>query len=201
MLLLRGLTRLAINWLASTLSNAYIHAQVKGNMSLAMKFNTVLTATRKQLEKSKKGKKAAPAAAGATAAGGGAGGAPKAQVVFDQIAEALPTKGSELVAKMKGVIQWYVCAWVGVECVCGRVCECGERLPNNKPTATLPDDDAHALRDINGEKWLLDLKNGNGSLARGEGPADLTVTMSDDVFFDVSQGKVSAQQAFMKVSE
>ena len=34
-------------------------------------------------------------------------------------------------------------------------------------------------------------------VAKGEGPADLTVTMSDDVFFDVSQGKVTAQKAFL----
>lgn len=123
--------------------------KVKGNMSLAMKFNTVLTATRKQLDKTKKQKAATAVATSA---------APKAQVVFDQIAEVLPTKGADLVAKMKGTIQW----------------------------------------DINGEKWLLDLKNGNGSLSKGTGPADLTVSMSDDVFFDVSQGKINANQAFMK---
>lgn len=123
--------------------------KVKGNMSLAMKFNQVLTATRKQLEKSKK-KKAASAAAEAVAVSA----APKAQVVFDQLAEVLPTKGAALVAKMKGVIQW----------------------------------------DINGEKWLLDLKNGTGSLSKGTGPADLTVTMGDDVFFEVSQGKLNSQQ-------
>lgn len=127
--------------------------KVKGNMSLAMKFNQVLTATRKQLEKTKKKK-----TAGAVAAAVSTSAAPKAQVVFDQLAEVLPTKGAALVAKMKGVIQW----------------------------------------DINGEKWLLDLKNGTGSLSKGTGPADLTVTMADDVFFQVSQGKLSAQQAFMK---
>lgn len=127
--------------------------KVKGNMSLAMKFNQVLTATRKQLEKTKKKK-----TAGAVAAAVSTSAAPKAQVVFDQLAEVLPTKGAALVAKMKGVIQW----------------------------------------DINGEKWLLDLKNGTGSLSKGTGPADLTVTMADDVFFHVSQGKLSAQQAFMK---
>lgn len=131
----------------------------------------MLTATRKQLEKTKKQKAAAGGGAGAApavaapkaaaapaTAAGGVSAAPKATVVMEQIAETLPTKGADLVAKMKGVIQW----------------------------------------DINGEKWLLDLKNGNGSVAKGEGPADLTVTMSDDVFFDVSQGKMSAQQAFLK---
>jgi (3R)-3-hydroxyacyl-CoA dehydrogenase / 3a,7a,12a-trihydroxy-5b-cholest-24-enoyl-CoA hydratase / enoyl-CoA hydratase 2 len=123
----------------------------------------VLTATRKQLEKSKKQKAAAAAAAGsaptaAGASGGASSAAPKATVVMEQIAETLPVKGAELVNKMKGVIQW----------------------------------------NIDGEKWLLDLKNGSGSIAKGEGPADLTVTMSDDVFFQVSQGKISAQQAFMK---
>ena len=127
--------------------------KIKGSVPLAMKFNTILTATRKEIQKKKK------AAAGATAAGKvAASAAPKAQVVFDQIAEALPVKGADLVAKMKGVIQW----------------------------------------DINGEKWLLDLKNGNGSLAKGTGKADLTVTMDDNTFFDVSQGKISSQQAFMK---
>jgi hypothetical protein len=47
-----------------------------------------------------------------------------------------------------------------------------------------------------GERWFLDLKTGGGSLVTGEGAgsADLTVTMGDSDFFDVSMGKLNAQQ-------
>lgn len=40
----------------------------------------------------------------------------------------------------------------------------------------------------------MNLKSGKGSVAKGEGAADLTVTVSDDTFFDISQGKMNAQQ-------
>jgi hypothetical protein len=52
------------------------------------------------------------------------------------------------------------------------------------------------LFDIEGEKWLLDLKSGNGSVTKGEGATkpELIVTMSDDTFFDISQGKLNSQQ-------
>jgi putative sterol carrier protein len=40
----------------------------------------------------------------------------------------------------------------------------------------------------------VNLKSGKGSVAKGEGAADLTVTVSDDTFFDISQGKMNAQQ-------
>lgn len=49
-----------------------------------------------------------------------------------------------------------------------------------------------------GETWLVDLKSGKGSVTKGgKGPADLTVSMSDDTFFQISQGKLNAQQVRM----
>jgi putative sterol carrier protein len=51
-----------------------------------------------------------------------------------------------------------------------------------------------AFFDRSGEKWLVNLKSGKGSVAKGEGAADPTVTMSDDTFFQISQGKMNAQQ-------
>lgn len=49
-----------------------------------------------------------------------------------------------------------------------------------------------------GGEWNLDLKNGSGSLSSGTKKADLTITVSDDDFFAMFQGKLNAQQAFMK---
>jgi putative sterol carrier protein len=46
---------------------------------------------------------------------------------------------------------------------------------------------------------LLDLKNGSGSLEKnGKGKADITLTVSEADFLDLSSGKLNAQQAFMK---
>lgn len=49
-----------------------------------------------------------------------------------------------------------------------------------------------------GGEWHLDLKNGKGALSQGVKKADLTITVSDDDFFAMSQGKLNPQQAFMK---
>merc|ERR1711966_362339 len=47
--------------------------------------------------------------------------------------------------------------------------------------------------------WMLDLKNGSGSLTKGTaGKADITLTLSEADFLDLSSGKLNAQQAFMK---
>lgn len=47
--------------------------------------------------------------------------------------------------------------------------------------------------------WLLDLKNGSGSLTKdGKGKADMTLTVSEDDFIKLADGSLNAQQAFMK---
>jgi len=51
---------------------------------------------------------------------------------------------------------------------------------------------------LGNRKWNLNLKEGNGKLVEGTGPADLTVTASDNDFFDIAMGKINPQQAFMK---
>jgi putative sterol carrier protein len=46
---------------------------------------------------------------------------------------------------------------------------------------------------------MLDLKNGTGSLNKSaEGKPDITLTLSEADFLDLSTGKLNAQQAFMK---
>ncbi len=46
---------------------------------------------------------------------------------------------------------------------------------------------------------MLDLKNGAGSLKKSaEGKPDITLTLSEADFLDLSSGKLNAQQAFMK---
>jgi len=48
------------------------------------------------------------------------------------------------------------------------------------------------------KKWVIDLKNGQGSCKQGEiSNADATFTMTDADFFDVTEGKLNPQQAFM----
>ncbi|OQS01981.1 hypothetical protein THRCLA_05605 [Thraustotheca clavata] len=49
-----------------------------------------------------------------------------------------------------------------------------------------------------GGAWYLDLKNGSGLLETGTKPADLTINVSDDDFMAIADGKLNAQQAFMK---
>lgn len=48
--------------------------------------------------------------------------------------------------------------------------------------------------------WVVDLKNGSGSVTRGEpsGRADLTVTVSDADFVALANKKLNPQQAFMR---
>jgi len=51
---------------------------------------------------------------------------------------------------------------------------------------------------IDGVEFLLDLKNGSGSIQEGgEGAAELTVTVSDDNFAKLVEGSLNPQQAFM----
>ncbi|CAJ1424979.1 unnamed protein product [Effrenium voratum] len=46
-------------------------------------------------------------------------------------------------------------------------------------------------------KFVLDLKNGSGSAKKGEDTADCTITMKDDDFMAMAEGKLDGMQAFM----
>merc|ERR1712157_392441 len=49
-----------------------------------------------------------------------------------------------------------------------------------------------------GDKLCIDLKNGNGSTVRGEGDKpDVTITMKDEDFVAMAEGKLDGMQAFM----
>ena len=46
--------------------------------------------------------------------------------------------------------------------------------------------------------WIIDLKNGNGSIKEGKDPkADATFTMADDDYLSVSMRKLNPQMAFL----
>lgn len=53
--------------------------------------------------------------------------------------------------------------------------------------------------DIDGEKWALDLRTGEGSLVKGapSDKPDLTLTMTDTNFAQLVMGKLNPQQAFL----
>ena len=59
-----------------------------------------------------------------------------------------------------------------------------------------------ALFKIDGEEYLLDLKNGGGALHYGGGDGslkpDVTLTMSDDIFVKLATGKIAPQVAFIQ---
>lgn len=45
--------------------------------------------------------------------------------------------------------------------------------------------------------YIVDLKNGNGSVSQGAGASDCTITISAPDFVDLMSGKLNGQQAFM----
>mmetsp|Transcript_46142 Transcript_46142/g.113216 ORF Transcript_46142/g.113216 Transcript_46142/m.113216 type:complete len:115 (+) Transcript_46142:41-385(+) len=48
------------------------------------------------------------------------------------------------------------------------------------------------------KKWTVDLKNGAGSIAQGDGAKpDCTITMKQQDFMDLFTGKINGQSAFM----
>jgi 3-hydroxyacyl-CoA dehydrogenase/3a,7a,12a-trihydroxy-5b-cholest-24-enoyl-CoA hydratase len=49
---------------------------------------------------------------------------------------------------------------------------------------------------VGGAPWILDLKNGNGSVKAGEGAADCTLEISERDFLDMTQGKADAMKLF-----
>lgn len=54
--------------------------------------------------------------------------------------------------------------------------------------------------DVSGGAWVVDLKNGSGSVYEGKakGKPDMTLSVSDDDFVKLAAGKLNAQQAFMQ---
>ncbi|HEY4244603.1 MAG TPA: SDR family NAD(P)-dependent oxidoreductase [Kofleriaceae bacterium] len=49
---------------------------------------------------------------------------------------------------------------------------------------------------IGNHRWLLDLKNGTGSVKEGEAAADTTLELSEDDFLGLTQGKADAMKLF-----
>lgn len=48
------------------------------------------------------------------------------------------------------------------------------------------------------KSWTIDLKNGKGSVTEGAATkADATISVSDDDFIDLVEGKINGQKAFM----
>jgi putative sterol carrier protein len=51
---------------------------------------------------------------------------------------------------------------------------------------------------IGGKSWVVDLKNGNGSVSAGAGKADTTLTASEADFANLVSGKLDSQMAFLQ---
>lgn len=46
--------------------------------------------------------------------------------------------------------------------------------------------------------WLVDVKNGNGSVKFADGKGDVTISMNDDDLIKLMMGKLNPQQAFFQ---
>eukprot|EP01130_Rhizamoeba_saxonica_P006740 TRINITY_DN2691_c0_g1_i1.p1 TRINITY_DN2691_c0_g1~~TRINITY_DN2691_c0_g1_i1.p1 ORF type:complete len:223 (-),score=61.22 TRINITY_DN2691_c0_g1_i1:54-722(-) len=51
---------------------------------------------------------------------------------------------------------------------------------------------------IGGDSWVVDLKNGNGSVSKGAGNAECTLTVDPDTFAKMVTGELNGQAAFMQ---
>eukprot|EP00392_Amoebophrya_sp_AT5.2_P011534 g11613.t1 len=49
-----------------------------------------------------------------------------------------------------------------------------------------------------GAAWLVNLKDGKGSVTKAEGKADCTITIADADLVAMAQGKLNGMQAFMQ---
>lgn len=152
--------------------------KIKGNMAIAMKLNSVLEAARNASGAAGK-PPAAPAAAGAgaaaakpaetplatTASASTPGPVVKSQALFDAIGLAVRSDGAALVKKVNGIIQFNI---------------------NGSGSTATP-----------AAVFVLNLKTGAGSLSKGAPPSgvspDLTLTISDDDFVALSEGKLNPQ--------
>lgn len=48
------------------------------------------------------------------------------------------------------------------------------------------------------KSWVIDLKNGSGSVSEGTAKADTTLSMKDDDYVAMANGKLDSQMAFMQ---
>jgi len=159
--------------------------QVKGNMGLAMKFNTILTATRKKLEakygsidsllqsggqhtqqsrQPQQSKEPEPSQQPSDTTESKTPRAATGNIsdpIFQMIQQTLTEQGPQLVQRVNGSFQFKLSGSPGVQ-------------------------------------WNLNLKSGSGELTRGVKPADVTIEMSEQDFIAASQGKLNTQSAFMK---
>jgi putative sterol carrier protein len=155
--------------------------KIKGNMGLAMKFNTILNVTRKSMEakygtidsllqsgtaqqqeqKQEQQKQQQPNTNQSDPSN--AQSESKMNIsdpIFQMIDQGIKEQGAKLVQKVQGVFQFKLKGTPGVE-------------------------------------WNVDLKNGNGQITRGVRPADVTLEMFEEDFVAIATEKLNPRKAFM----